>query len=61
MVLLLYCSIYGIKIGASYDIINRIKSIYSSYSPIRSTNKYNNELKFQRKDIHLIGLNYALD
>ncbi len=56
-----YGNNYGVGIGASYNLSKRIKSFYSSYIPIKSTNTFDNELNFKRTNLHTIGLNYELD
>lgn len=56
-----YGNNYGVGIGGNYNINKRIKSFYSTFLPINSTNTFDNEIKFKRTNIHTIGLNYALD
>lgn len=56
-----YGNNYGVGIGGSYELSKRIKSFYSGYFPINSTNTFDNKIKFKRTNLHTIGLNYELD
>lgn len=57
------CKFYGtnIKIGAGYQINNRLNTYISNYIPISGNKSFNEKLEFGKTNIYAFKLNYAID
>ena len=56
-----YGNNFGIGFGISYKINSKIKNYISSYIPINSNNSFNQNLKYNSKNIYTYGINYNVD